>query len=422
MPWNGSGVFARLFSWVADRDGGIDILADRMDQDTDDIAQGMMHCLTVNGETVPVANLPMANFRHTGASVGVADTDYATLGQIKNGGGGLAGGLLPAAGGTITGDLAVTGNTTLGGTLAVTGVASLAGLTATTAAFAGTLSATGAFSGVAGSFSATLTVGGATTLHALTATGLILNGNGTVNGDLTLSGAGADLTVGGSSALHAVTATTGNFSSTLTVAGTANLAGVNTTGALSVGGTLTAGTANFSNDVTISGGGSTLTVGGGGLVVNGSAATRALACTTLTNSDRMTPMAGILPGTGGLECGDAGAPWGSVTAVAIVQTSDAAIKTDIASLPAALPLVAAIEPRRYRYRVPMAPGQGGVHWGFVAQEVGAAMTAAGHDFAGHQSSGGRGCDTLAPSELVAVLWKAVQELSARVAELESGRG
>ena len=299
MPWNGSGVFARLFSWVADRDGGIDILADRMDQDTDDIAQGMMHCLTVNGETVPVANLPMANFRHTGASVGVADTDYATLGQIKNGGGGLAGGLLPAAGGTITGDLAVTGNTTLGGTLAVSGVASLAGLTATTAAFAGTLSATGAFSGVAGSFSATLTVGGATTLHALTATGLILNGNGTVNGDLTLSGAGADLTVGGSSALHAVTATTGNFSSTLTVAGTANLAGVNTTGALSVGGTLTAGTANFSNDVTISGGGSTLTVGGGGLVVNGSAATRALACTTFTNSDRMTPMAGILPGTGG---------------------------------------------------------------------------------------------------------------------------
>ncbi len=69
MPWNGSGVFgARVYSWAADRDAGLDILADRMDTDTDDIAQGLMHCLTVNGETVPVANLPMANFRHTGAS------------------------------------------------------------------------------------------------------------------------------------------------------------------------------------------------------------------------------------------------------------------------------------------------------------------------------------------------------------------
>lgn len=110
MPWNGSGVFARIYSWAADRDAGLDILADRMDTDTDDIAQGLMHCLTVNGETVPTANLPMANFRHTGAAAGVADTDYATLGQIKNGGGGLAGGFLPLSGGTIAGPLTVAQN------------------------------------------------------------------------------------------------------------------------------------------------------------------------------------------------------------------------------------------------------------------------------------------------------------------------
>lgn len=108
MPWNGSGVFARVYSWIADAAAGLDILADRMDQDTDDIAQGLMHCLTVNGETVPTANLPMNNYRHTGVSAGVADTDYCTVGQIKNGGGGLpSGGYLALAGGTLTGNLII---------------------------------------------------------------------------------------------------------------------------------------------------------------------------------------------------------------------------------------------------------------------------------------------------------------------------
>jgi hypothetical protein len=113
MPWNGSGVFTRLHSWTADAAAAIDITASRMDADTNDITSGLMHCLTVNGETVPVANLPMANFRHTGASNGVALTDYATVGQIINGGGGLpAGGYLPLSGGTVTGNLGVNGTLT----------------------------------------------------------------------------------------------------------------------------------------------------------------------------------------------------------------------------------------------------------------------------------------------------------------------
>lgn len=110
MPWNGSGVFARIYSWAADRDAGLDILADRMDTDTNDIAQGLMHCLTINGETVPTANLPLNNFRFTGASSGVANTDFVTLGQLKNGGGGLSGGFLPLSGGTLTGALIVQDN------------------------------------------------------------------------------------------------------------------------------------------------------------------------------------------------------------------------------------------------------------------------------------------------------------------------
>ena len=121
MPWNGSGVYSRLHSWVADAAAAIDITASRMDADTNDITSALMHCLTVNGETVPVANLPMANFRHTGASNGVALNDYATIGQIINGGGGLpAGGYLPLAGGTVTGNLGVNG------TLIANGAATLA--------------------------------------------------------------------------------------------------------------------------------------------------------------------------------------------------------------------------------------------------------------------------------------------------------
>jgi hypothetical protein len=105
MPWNGSGVFSRVYSWEADAAAAIDIMADRMDTDTNDIAQGLMHCLTVNGETVPTANLPMANYRHTGASAGVALTDYVTVGQLQSGGGALGSGFLPLSGGTLTGPL-----------------------------------------------------------------------------------------------------------------------------------------------------------------------------------------------------------------------------------------------------------------------------------------------------------------------------
>jgi hypothetical protein len=128
MPWNGSGVFARLYSWSADRDAGLDILADRMDTDTDDIAAGLMHCLTVNGETVPTANLPMANFRHTGASAGVANTDYCTVGQVKSGGGGLSGGFLPLSGGTLTGELTAAGLVSTGGVVATGNIQTNAGI------------------------------------------------------------------------------------------------------------------------------------------------------------------------------------------------------------------------------------------------------------------------------------------------------
>lgn len=86
MPWNGSGVFSRVFSWVADKAAGLDISSSRMDTDSNDIAtNGFGNCLTRDGQGQPTTNLPMNNFRHTGVTNGQARTDYAALGQAQDG-------------------------------------------------------------------------------------------------------------------------------------------------------------------------------------------------------------------------------------------------------------------------------------------------------------------------------------------------
>jgi hypothetical protein len=84
MSWNGAGSFNRLYSWVADKAAGLNISSVRMDADSNDIAaSGFGNCVTRDGQGRPTANLPMANFRHTGVGNGVARTDYAALGQIQ---------------------------------------------------------------------------------------------------------------------------------------------------------------------------------------------------------------------------------------------------------------------------------------------------------------------------------------------------
>lgn len=86
--WNGSGGFTRLYSWIADAAAGIDILASRVDADTNAItAQGFANCLTRDGQGSATALLPMNGFRHTGAAPGVATNDYATVGQLQPPGG-----------------------------------------------------------------------------------------------------------------------------------------------------------------------------------------------------------------------------------------------------------------------------------------------------------------------------------------------
>lgn len=50
-----------------------------------DLATAITQSLAYDGQTVPVANLPMNGFRHTGVGNAAARTDYASAGQVQDG-------------------------------------------------------------------------------------------------------------------------------------------------------------------------------------------------------------------------------------------------------------------------------------------------------------------------------------------------
>jgi len=116
----------------------------------------------------------------------------------------------------------------------------------------------------------------------------------------------------------------------------------------------------------------------------------------------------------------------SVQANGTVLTSDRRLKRDIHDMPACLPLVQAVEPKAYRWR-PLEKPEGGPEdfaqrrrWGFIAQEVEAAARETHTDFAGIEGEEDeRGLDVGA---LLATLWSAVRELSAKVEALEARDG
>ena len=86
MPFNGSGTFNRIYSWAADKAASINITASRMDTDTGDIvSSGLDNALTRDGQGIATANLPMGGFKHTGAGIAAARSDYATYGQQQDG-------------------------------------------------------------------------------------------------------------------------------------------------------------------------------------------------------------------------------------------------------------------------------------------------------------------------------------------------
>ncbi len=85
MPFNGSGVFTRIYNWVNDADSDIAIRADRFDNELDGIATALSTCITKDGQTTVTQDLPMASKKHTGVGNGTARTHYCALGQAQDG-------------------------------------------------------------------------------------------------------------------------------------------------------------------------------------------------------------------------------------------------------------------------------------------------------------------------------------------------
>ena len=51
-----------------------------------DIATALTNSIAKNGETIPIANLPMGGYKHTGVANASARTDYAAYGQVQDSG------------------------------------------------------------------------------------------------------------------------------------------------------------------------------------------------------------------------------------------------------------------------------------------------------------------------------------------------
>lgn len=84
MPYNGSGVFSRVYNWVTDKNNSVNITASRMDTEDNGFASGLSNCVLKDGTQTITANIPMSGFKFTGLAAGTANTDSVTLGQIQN--------------------------------------------------------------------------------------------------------------------------------------------------------------------------------------------------------------------------------------------------------------------------------------------------------------------------------------------------
>lgn len=75
MAFNGSGTFARLYSWASDKAAAVKIRADRMDEEMDGFATGLSNAICRDGQSTVTANIPFNNKRITGLGDASADTD-----------------------------------------------------------------------------------------------------------------------------------------------------------------------------------------------------------------------------------------------------------------------------------------------------------------------------------------------------------
>ena len=261
MPWQAGGTFNRLYSWNADASAGFDILADRMDDDTNDIVSGVERCRNLDGYNLPSINLPMGGFRHTGVGAATGNDQYARFDQVMQPSGGTFTGpvtftSITATGATINGALGVTGTATLGAASIGAGAVSLNNTGISTPAL--NSSGAGSFGSltVSGNFSGT---GGTNSLSSLTiASNLVVDGNADV---AALTVPGNIVCTGGASSISWLT-----ISNNLVVDGDTDMAALTVSGNIScTGGSSSISWLTISNNLVVGG-----TVDAhGGFYVNG---------------------------------------------------------------------------------------------------------------------------------------------------------
>lgn len=87
MPWSG-GTFNRAngaTGWADDQAANIGIEATRHDTQDNDFRNGINETLNKGGQNTPTANLPMGGFKHTGVANAAASSEYAAYGQVQAG-------------------------------------------------------------------------------------------------------------------------------------------------------------------------------------------------------------------------------------------------------------------------------------------------------------------------------------------------
>ena len=84
MPFDNTGTFNRIHSWEQDRQDGISIDSYRVDEDTDDIANGLSSCMLRDGSMAMEGALDMANFKITNLANGTASSDAVNKGQLDS--------------------------------------------------------------------------------------------------------------------------------------------------------------------------------------------------------------------------------------------------------------------------------------------------------------------------------------------------
>lgn len=253
------------------------------------------------------------------------------------------------------------------------------------------------------------TTGAITASGPITGTALNSSGNGSIAGTLTAGGV-----------------STGNLnaSGTVTAATLTSTGNINASGSLAASGNITAGGQvagayiHSSGNIDAVGQIGANTMVANHIQSNGSiSAAASVTCTDVHAEAGHVYCNLVFPNgdnQGGV--GNIGQAYQSMFSYNYVTASDARVKTNIEPLPpGCLDLVGAIEPQMYH--IVGEDGTQARHWGFIAQEVGAAMQAAGREFAGHRVDAKSGAEGLAYNEMIALLFGAVRELTQQVATL-----